>query len=48
MIQDLKVGNTNSVSVVKYSMLHIFMASYLASSCLPISNFIDCSQSWNI
>jgi len=29
MVQDLKVGNTDSICVVTYSMLHTFMTSCL-------------------
>ena len=54
--QDLKVGITNSICVVKCSMLQTFLISRSNSLCLPSSNFIDCFQShlnikqftWNI
>jgi len=46
-VQNLKVGNTNSISAVKYSMLfeEFFHKFREASSCLPSSNFPDCFQS---
>jgi len=42
-VQDMKVGNTYSLSVIKYSMLFdtlLWRHVYEASSCLPISIFM--------
>ena len=44
MIQDLKVGNTNSICVVLNTHFYDVMFMY-SSSYLPSSNFIDCFQS---
>jgi len=33
LVQDLKVGNINSIRVVKYSVLHTFMTSMLRFLC---------------
>ena len=38
MIQDLKIGNTYSISIVKYSMLHTYdvMFTKLVRVCLAV------------
>ena len=39
MVQDLKVGNTNSISMIKYSMLHTFMTPCLRN-CLCLAVYL--------
>ena len=47
LVQDLKVGNINSICVVKYSVLHTFMTSCLRKLvrvCLAVSSLTDYSH----
>ena len=43
MVQYLQVGNTNSISMVKYSMLHTFMTLFHATDVNDLS-----SLSWRV